>query len=681
MNNPIQVFEKIKDSFLLYVKTAFSTKYSAFEAERDKLLNQDKIFARSPWVEPLPIYKPSDFKIYDIKSVPNLDNEELRVFQEITSKGLVGDFKIYQHQYDMLVKAMAGNHCVITSGTGSGKTESFLLPLFAYLSKELNKWRLSHNYVNNTKWWSEKGWGPAKIVGNGNTSLSEAAKQRPNPQRPSAMRALLVYPMNALVEDQLSRLRKALDSDSIRNLFVKGYNDNRIYFGRYNSTSPLPGKVYKQNETGAIIPYKFKIEQLKKELNIIENNIVQLNEYIANNPDNLSESKIIDLKANFQQLDGAEMRTRFDMQQAPPDIMISNFSMISIMLMREAEESIFEKTKAWLECNTEFDLELSEEEKEKEKKERIFHLIIDELHLYRGGSGTEISYLVRLLLQRLGLTPDSNQLRILASSASLEGDEGKSFLKSFFGTEEKNIQIIQGDEEKPKKSGIAAPLKKYVDDFSIIGKNAENLEGFLSEDLRDIDQIEDKIQEHIPSCKNKLLKIITKHRHGDSYCNSEIKEALYSAFTIEKRIRAVPAFKNGSEDDTSRAKSISEVIFGEHEKENKDAIKGFFFLLGLLDKYKIEHDYPRLRFHLFYRNIAGMWGELISDNEAKEKGAPIGQILTSPKISHNNRRTLELLYCENCGTLAFGGSRIQYKDENERSFTELLPKVSHIIKH
>ena len=133
MKNPIQVFDKIKDSFILYVKTAFSTRYPVFEQERETLLNQDKIFARSPWVEPLPIYKPSDYKISEIDSIANLNDEELKVFKDIASKGLVGDFKIYQHQYEMLTKAMEGNHCVITSGTGSGKTESFLLPLFVLL--------------------------------------------------------------------------------------------------------------------------------------------------------------------------------------------------------------------------------------------------------------------------------------------------------------------------------------------------------------------------------------------------------------------------------------------------------------------------------------------------------------------------------------------------------------------
>jgi DEAD/DEAH box helicase domain-containing protein len=83
-----------------------------------------------------------------------------------------------------------------------------------------------------------------------------------------------------------------------------------------------------------------------------------------------------------------------------PDILITNYSMLSIMMMREADQNIFDKTREWL-----------------KKEGSIFHLIVDELHLYRGTAGTEVAYLLRLLLNRLNLTPDSPKLRELASSA------------------------------------------------------------------------------------------------------------------------------------------------------------------------------------------------------------------------------------------------------------------------
>ncbi len=51
----------------------------------------------------------------------------------------------------------------------------------------------------------------------------------------------LLYPMNALVEDQMVRLRKMLDSPEALNILDQRANGNRIFFGRYTSASPVPG--------------------------------------------------------------------------------------------------------------------------------------------------------------------------------------------------------------------------------------------------------------------------------------------------------------------------------------------------------------------------------------------------------------------------------------------------------
>ena len=126
----------------------------------------------------------------------------------------------------------------------------------------------------------------------------------------------------------------------------------------------------------------------------------------------------------FPSTDGAELLTRWDMQETPPDILVTNASMLSTMLTREVEMAIFEKTRAWLE---------SEEDAQ-------FFLVLDELHLIRGSSGTEIAGLLRALFNRLGVDQPKtrHKLRILASSASLptEGEKGMQsvqYLNDFFG--------------------------------------------------------------------------------------------------------------------------------------------------------------------------------------------------------------------------------------------------------
>ena len=46
----------------------------------------------------------------------------------------------------------------------------------------------------------------------------------------------------------------------------------------------------------------------------------------------------------FPATDGGELSSRWDMQQSPPDILVTNVSMLGTMLSREVEASIFERT-------------------------------------------------------------------------------------------------------------------------------------------------------------------------------------------------------------------------------------------------------------------------------------------------------------------------------------------------
>jgi hypothetical protein len=98
--------------------------------------------------------------------------------------------------------------------------------------------------------------------------------------------------------------------------------------------------------------------------------------------------------------------------------------MLSAMLIREVDAPIWDKTRSWIESDP----------------DAYFFLILDELHLQRGTGGTEVAFLVRLLLHRLGLDSDQNEkkLRILASSASLpssgiEGERSLDYLWDMFG--------------------------------------------------------------------------------------------------------------------------------------------------------------------------------------------------------------------------------------------------------
>ena len=256
MKDPIGIYENLKEQYFKYIDTAFSVDDPDFKRKRKEVYLPDgkdsnNILAQEPYLELIKPYPSSgkeitDLKLEDIPKDSNGSNyfssqEELELFQKFCKAGLVGDFPLYQHQIDMIKNYALGKNCIITTGTGSGKTESFLLPLFAYLSKQITKWKeipevpLDFNWFNN----------PARTTGNG-TAHYKAQEQRKKSTRKPSIKAIILYPMNALVDDQMTRLRKALDSKDSEEFYREYCYNHRVYFGQYNGATPISSEISTQ---------------------------------------------------------------------------------------------------------------------------------------------------------------------------------------------------------------------------------------------------------------------------------------------------------------------------------------------------------------------------------------------------------------------------------------------------
>ena len=631
MKDPVGAFDTIRDNFIRYIQTVFGTRFPSIEAERAELLRGRGVLYQEPWIEPLPIYQKSKKIIQDLKEedLPGLSNQEVSDFNSLVACGLFGDYELYAHQTEMLKRVLEGRNCVVTAGTGSGKTEAFLLPLFAYLAQESSGWvapETPEPHVND--WWNDNQWQESCRNERKQIQRSYRVSQRGHERRAAAVRALIIYPMNALVEDQLTRLRKALDSDDAREWFRHNREGNRIYFGRYNSSTPIPGHELKEpNKKGNKNPDRKRIDRLTRVLRDMDRDAAAAER--SSKKDNKP-----DVTSYFPKLDGAEMRSRWDMQDSPPDILITNFSMLSIMLMREIDDPIFEKTRQWLAGG----------------EDRVFHLIIDELHLYRGTAGAEVAYLLRLLLLRLGLTPDHLKLRILSSSASLDPDNPKSreFLHDFFGAQADRFKIIRGRQNQiPEIAGSAfLPSEPFI----TLSQGATD----FSDDACQKAAVSLGYRGDAPSGKFALRE----QMESDGMC---IATRMQKACECEGGTRAVSL-------DHFAKELFGTTVSGENRRE---AVRGLLAARSICDYEGERSSLPSFRLHWFFRNTEGLWASTKPPAES-EDGRPVGKLYPSSRIvcgTEEKRRVLELLYCEHCGAVYFGGNRLNLDER----VIEMLP--------
>jgi DEAD/DEAH box helicase domain-containing protein len=623
MNDLVGSYMRLERIYRMYIKSAFPLRDETLSQERDLLLSERGVLSQSPLLETVPVYPQSGL---------NLDKAaaELKAAGLDSAYGDLGELgkalfprtrQLYKHQWQALQETLINNRdIVVTTGTGSGKTETFLLPLFAQLAYESATWSRNSTPQNNRRWWNG---GRARI------------SQWGHIERPTAMRALILYPLNALVEDQLRRLRRALDHETVRAWLDTARQGNRITFGRYTGLTPVPGR-----ENDRTLP-KLRTDLRKMEQEYEE--IVRANQN-QQNADDLEEKRWY-----FPDPDSGEMWSRWDMQETPPDILITNYSMLNIMMMRSIEGPIFEKTRQWLESDT----------------ANTFHLIIDELHAYRGTPGTEVAYIIRLLLSRLGLSPDSQQLRILTTTASLDkSDAGRTFLKEFFGRD--NFAFIEGD-QIPPDDNARFRLSSYRRAFEQFAQTVQ------PDPVKPMRPIEIK-----PSIREAMTNLAAQLGfEGDPTLTDEQKlgEAL-NRLNAGDALRSACKEKNGSVRAT-KITDLDPLLFpqkGATTSTTADnivssAFRGFLLALGMSQRLGAGAVSPQpVRGHLFFHNLQNLWAcsnpRCDVPGRADNSGSrpSVGALFPTHRLTCScGARVLDLIVCEVCGEVFLGG----YKREIE----------------
>ncbi len=429
MIDPLGGFEHLRELYISYLDTAFRVRRPDLADRRRALLREPGTLAARPFVEPVLRYARDERFLEDL--IPDFEGNPLsrlpqdarRAFVELALSGLFdgapGDvsllrrslYRPYRHQTAMLERGIEpGRPGIVASGTGSGKTEAFMLPILASIAAEAVRWPAPASGYLRSAWWRDS------------PDVFRRRREGEHPGRPAAVRALVLYPMNALVEDQLARLRRTLDSPAAHAVMDARFRGNRIFFGRYTSATPVPGHLEhprRPDDPREAEKAQKRIARVSAAMQAFERDQDAALAHDQAHPEDDPTRYL------FPAVSGGELVNRWDMHETPPDVLVTNVSMLGTMLSREIEARIFERTRDWL----------------RDDPQACFHLVLDELHLVRGSAGTEVAGLVRALLHRLELdrTDLRHKLRILASSASLplngrDGERSAAYLYDFFGS-------------------------------------------------------------------------------------------------------------------------------------------------------------------------------------------------------------------------------------------------------
>jgi hypothetical protein len=256
MLNPIAYTEKVVNDFLKYQLTTYPLADQYFYNQMRQLLNLEETrqtgLFKGPYIS------------------LNRSFRQGATIQELISQGLLHPNlsqiapypSLYGHQETAIKNIINGKTTLVSTGTGSGKTETFLYPI-----------------------------------------ISRCLQLR-DEQAPAGIVAVIVYPMNALAEDQLGRLRELLAGSGVT-------------FGMYVGKTP-------EKESDA--PGRKLAQEASKQ------------EY-------LTKQKAQKNKENSTIYPAEETISREVMRKKPPQILLTNIKQLELLLTREKDVQMFDHAK------------------------------------------------------------------------------------------------------------------------------------------------------------------------------------------------------------------------------------------------------------------------------------------------------------------------------------------------
>lgn len=581
--------EALKKRLLDYIITAYFGKNDDIRELCIEEIKRKGVLWQEPYIEANAAYEVIKNGIDNNTSLPT---DVKKILQSLKNKGLGVYPSPYKHQIEALEAFYKGKDLLVATGTGSGKTECFMWPLVTKLIKEA---------IDKPKSWETRG-----------------------------VRTIMLYPMNALVADQIGRLRKMIgDKDgNFHDLFDELCTDSRYpTFGMYTGRTPYAGK----NSLAKDVDLADTLERdILNRTDEIKKQLIKLGKYPSKN----SLKTYIDSLRNgdhfTDELD-AEMITRFEMQKNAPDILITNYSMLEYMLMRTIEQNIWKQTQEWL----------------SENKENKLLFIIDEAHMYKGASGGEVALLIRRFINKMGISRD--RVQFILTTASMPSDSYEVIEKFYSdltaSDDVKKLHYIKGSKEVISYQGTIDCDPNVLYSFDIANLHKSN-------------------EERLNAIKEfaKLTKLDTS---SCTFLNeSEVEQWLYRNLT---KLTPLLRIMEKCRGHATPFNELVKVAFPNEDYKISEKATSVILAIAPLAKNKDGQVLFPSRLHMMFRGLQGVYA--CSNPNCTEKhihnNLPIGKIYLGvhDDTCKCGGKIYELINDRTCGALFYKG----YIDETDGS--------------
>ena len=353
-NNPFAQLEAIQQTYKQYVETFAQPQSTSIRDWLESEVKKGTLLWREPFLQVRRRYK-RGASLNELIARGWLPARAKRVFR-LDPEDFEDSRPIHPHwhQEEALRLAQAGKNFVVATGTGSGKSFGFGLPIVSYA--------LEHG--------------------------TGSENSRPG------IKAVILYPMNALANSQYQDFAQRLNGTGLRIALYTGDTPE----------SPEEG------------------ENLRNQTTMLR--------------------KISD----------AEMWSRRAIRANPPDILMTNYAQLELLLTRRDDVTLFPP----------------------EHRGTLRYLVLDEVHTYAGRRGAEVALLIRRLKQHTGTV---GTLQCIGTSATVDSSDSKTAISKFatelFG---ERVEDVIGEE--------FAPRGEVSDKFlpPKIGVTSEDLERFTGQE-------------------------------------------------------------------------------------------------------------------------------------------------------------------------------------------------------